>query len=440
MPLSTRRRVVVACACLVPLAAVLAVVLARGGGGGGVPVAAPPAGLAPVTAPSGVAGSAPAPAARPRAAATPARLAPAPGHPLPAWLAPGAPLSFSGLAAPRVRVTLLVGGRRAGVARSGLHGAFTVNGRVPALAVGTYRVELAAGSRRVGAGALRVRPVELAAVGDVTFGDGVGWRIARTSSRYPWLRSAPLLRRADITTANLEGAVTERGTAAPGKRFHFRGPATSVRAAVRFAGIDVFALANNHSRDYGAVGLLDTVRAVRAAGAETIGGGADLAAARTPVIRRAGGLRVAFLGYNDVPPWAFTARRSRPGTAPAVPADIARDVRVARSRADLVVVWFHWGAELQTEPSARQQELARTATDAGATLVLGAHAHVLLPVESPAPGKLVAWGLGNFVFSAHSAATARTGVLVVKLSARGVVGHRLWPARIVAEQPRPLEG
>lgn len=443
MPLSARRRAVVVCICLVPLAVAAAALLDRGGGGTSsarAPAATLPAVMRIAARPPGNAGFAPAAADRRAAAMLPHRLAPAKGHRLPAWLAPGAPLSVSGQAAPRVRVTLLVGGRRAGAARSGPRGAFTVSGRVPALAVGTHRVALAAGSRRVGTGVLRVRPVELAAVGDVTFGDGVGWRISRTSSRYPWLRVAPLLRRADIATANLEGAVTERGTPAPDKRFHFRGPAASVRAAARFAGVDVFTLANNHSRDYGAIGLIDTVRAVRAAGAETIGGGVDLAAARTPVLRRAGGLRIAFLGYNDVPPWSFTARRRHPGTAPAVPADVARDVRAARGRADLVVVWFHWGAELQAVPGGRQQELARAAMDAGATLVLGAHAHVLQPVESMAPGKLVAWGLGNFVFPSRSEATARTGVLVVRLSVRGVVGHRLLSARIVAEQPRLLAG
>ena len=362
------------------------------------------------------------------------------GQVLPAWLAPGAPLSVRGVAAPRARVVLLVGGRRAGSGRSGPRGAFTVTGTVPVTATGSYRVAVAYGTHRVRVGVLRVRPIELAAVGDVTFGDGVGWRIARTSTRYPWLQVAPVLRRADIATANLEGAVSERGTPVPGKRFHFRGPVASLASAVRFAGIDVFTLANNHSRDFGATGLLDTVRAVGAAGGHTVGGGDDLVAARTPVIRRVGGLRIAFLGYNDVPPWGFTARRGIPGTAPAVPSDIARDVRLARGRADLVVVWFHWGHELQTAKTARQEELARAATDAGATLVLGAHSHVLLPVETTAPGRLVAWSLGNFVFSSRSERTARTGVLMVKLSARGVVGHRLLPARIVMEQPRFVAG
>ena len=375
-----------------------------------------------------------------------ARHVPAPPAPirpagrLPAWLAPGGRLTVGGFGAPRARVALLVGGKRIGEAAAGKRGRFTVTGRVPGRA-GRYPVAVSQLGRRVpvAGGPLRVRPVTLAAVGDVTFGDGVGWRIARTSPRYPWLDVASTLRAADIATANLEGAVTEHDTQEPDKLFTFRGPATSLRAAVRFAGIDVFTLANNHSRDYGARGLLDTVRAVRAAGGATIGGGADLAAARAPAIFERGGLRIAFLGYNDVPPWNFTARPGYPGTAPAIPVDIARDVHAARGRADLVVVWFHWGYELQPIQNGRQEELARAAFAAGATLVLGAHAHVLLPVAEPLPQRLVAWSLGNFVFVPRSVETARSGILEVALGLRGVVGHRLRPVQIAVEQPRLLD-
>lgn len=428
MPLPPRRRLALAAACAVLAAAALGGVLLGGGSGN-----SPPQALAgPVAAPRTAA-----PAlrtARPAAAPalTPAlRLA---GR-LPSWRAPGARLTVEGTAAPRARVTLVVAGRRAGTAAAGPKGRFVVTGRVPQRA-GRVAVAVVSGGRRLAAGPLLVRPLDLAAVGDVTFGDGIGWRIARTSVRYPWLRVASVLRGADIATANLEGAVSERGTPAPAKLYRFRGPSSSVRAAVRFAGIDVFTLANNHTRDYGATGLLDTVRAVRAAGGEVVGAGADLAAARAPAIVERGGLRIAFLGYSDVPPWSFVARPGYAGTAPAVPSDVARAVRVARARADLVVVWFHWGYELEPEQNARQEELARAATGAGATLVLGAHPHVLLPVDEPAPGRLVAWSLGNFVFPPRSEETARTAVLHVALGARGVLGHRLQPAHISLEQPR----
>src|ERR1700741_4664811 len=62
---------------------------------------------------------------------------------------------------------------------------------------------------------------------------------------------------ADLTIVNLETAVTGRGTPEP-KRFHFRAPKTAY-AALRSAGIDAASVANNHTLDYGQVGLLDTL-------------------------------------------------------------------------------------------------------------------------------------------------------------------------------------
>lgn len=431
MPLSWRRRLAVLGALCAPGAAIaLGVLLATGGGSVSTAQGAAPA--APVAAPVAALQHR-AVVARPTPALPPLR----PLSTVPKWLAPGGRLTVTGFAAPRARVTLLVGGRRIAAAAAGPRGRFVLAGRAP-LRVGRFPVAVAQLGRHVTVhGApLVVRPLSLVAVGDVTFGDGVGWRIAHTSVRYPWLDVAPTLRAADIATANLEGAVTDRGAAEPEKLFTFRGPAASARAAVRFAGIDLFTLANNHSRDYGAQGLLDTISAVHAAGARTVGAGRDLVAARSPAIIERGGLRIAFLAYNDVPPWNFTARAGYPGTAPAVPADIDRDVRAARRRADLVVVWFHWGYELQPEQNGRQEELARAAFAAGAKLVLGAHAHVLLPVEAPAPRSLIAWSLGNFLFVPRSPETSRTGILRVALDVRGVLEHRLLPVHIAAEQPR----
>jgi poly-gamma-glutamate synthesis protein (capsule biosynthesis protein) len=148
----------------------------------------------------------------------------------------------------------------------------------------------------------------------------------------------------------------------------------------------------------------------------------------------AGGLRIALLGYSDVRPIGSDAGPDWAGTVRAEPIGISADVRSARRRADLVVVWFHWGEELATTPSSRQRELAAAALAAGATVVLGAHPHVLQPVERDRRS-LVAWSLGNFVFPSHSAGTTRTGILHVALDARGVGGWRLEPATIHGFRP-----
>ena len=355
---------------------------------------------------------------------------------LPPWSAPGTTLRLRGRTAAETAVELWIAGRRRAAATSGPAGGFAFRVRVP-WRQGRYPVAVVAGDVRTAAGALRVRPLTLAAVGDVTFGDGVATAIARHGPHWPWRSVAPALRAADLALANLEGAVSTRGAPVPGKLYTFRGPPSALRAAASFAGLDVVSLANNHSLDYGRTAFLDTIANARRFGLRTVGGGSSLTRARRPAIVKRGGLRVAFLGFSDVRPLGFDAGAGRPGTVPAFPEIVRADVRSARRRADVVVAYFHWGIERATVPTWRQRDLAETALGAGAAVVLGAHPHVLQPVERRGR-RLVAWSLGNFVFAAHSPATTRTGILRIRLGARGVVGTSFRRARIDWVRPRLL--
>jgi poly-gamma-glutamate capsule biosynthesis protein CapA/YwtB (metallophosphatase superfamily) len=286
---------------------------------------------------------------------------------------------------------------------------------------------------------VRTRDVTVAAFGDVNFGDGVLNVMDRLGALHPWRGVGPTLRRADIAFGNLECAVSRRGAPVP-KQFTFRGRPEHLSQAVRFAGIDVLNLANNHVGDYGTAALLDTVRAVRRAGAQPVGAGATLGAARRPRVVTRLGLKVAFVGFSDIGPPSFFASPGNPGTSSATFPAIAASVRAARREADVVIATFHWGVERATTENARQQAFAQAALRAGASAVIGAHPHVLQPIRriGPPPRRLIAYSLGNFVWSASSAATSRTGILRLALSARGVQGARLLPAVIESTRPRLL--
>ena len=101
------------------------------------------------------------------------------------------------------------------------------------------------------------------------------------------------------------------------------------------------------------------------------------------------------------------------------------------------IATFHWGVERSTQPNGEQVFLAQTALKAGASAVIGAHPHVLQPVVRRGR-RVVAYSLGNFVWSAGSGFTARTGILKLRLSARGVTGSRLLPALISDTRPALL--
>ncbi|MDF2630077.1 MAG: hypothetical protein K0R39_3908 [Symbiobacteriaceae bacterium] len=277
--------------------------------------------------------------------------------------------------------------------------------------------------------------VTLAFVGDILLTDTV---LAGRGADYPWARVAPQLGQADLAIGNLETAVSTRGAAVPNKQFTFRSPPSALAGAAR-AGIDVLSLANNHTGDYGPDALLDTIEHVRAAGIRPVGAGKDLDAAARPVIVDVRGRRLAILAFTRVIPEAgWVAGYRHPGLNPGWdPRPVLAAIREARAKADAVIVLMHWGEEMKDRPRPPDTELADAMIAAGATVVVGHHPHVLQGVRWQGQS-LVAYSLGNFIFSSSANPLGRqSALLTVRLGARGVTGARLTPLTIVAGQPRP---
>lgn len=357
----------------------------------------------------------------------------------PRTIATGTGFELTGRAGPRSRVVVQV--RVAGrwrpltAVRADPRGRFAKAVRPQAARPG-YRLRLRARDGRTSREiVVRARDVTLAAVGDVNLGDGPGEAIAAFGATYPWTSVAPPLRAADIAFGNLETAVSTRGAPVQ-KRFTFRGRPASLKAMRDYAGFDVLNLANNHVGDYGTQALLDTVAWVRRYGMEAVGAGGSLASAAAPRVVERLGLRVAFVGFSNILPSEFFAGPARPGTQPATLPGIRASVQRARQQADVVIATFHWGVELAPVEDGTQRVFAQAALDAGATAVIGAHPHVLQPIRTLDGGRrVIAYSLGNFVFSSFRASTVRTGILHLRLSARGVEGTRFQYARIDGSKP-----
>jgi poly-gamma-glutamate synthesis protein (capsule biosynthesis protein) len=243
--------------------------------------------------------------------------------------------------------------------------------------------------------------ITISAVGDISLAREVNDRMAAGGAGYPYALIKELLV-GDIVIGNLEGALTDRGEPWP-KGYNFRTP-PMFAPGLGAAGFDLVSLANNHTMDYDEIGLLDTLSALDAAGVRHVGAGTDEVTARTPVILEASGLRVAFLGYVATPDegGGFSIRQwdagpGKPGLVYGSDAAITADVAAARTMADFVVVLVHAGSEYVNAPDATQRRIVATALAAGADAYIGAHAHVVQPIEQRG-SQLVAWGLGNFIF------------------------------------------
>jgi poly-gamma-glutamate synthesis protein (capsule biosynthesis protein) len=219
---------------------------------------------------------------------------------------------------------------------------------------------------------------------------------------------APFLSKADIRFGQCERVYSSRGTLDPASTaVHARCP---VEHASIFGeiGLDIVSLASNHTMDYGADALADTIALFKSQGIKVVGAGMNIAEARAPIIFKSGTQTIAFLAYSTVLRDGFEATVDSPGAAPlrartwyeefdfqagvppltrseVLPEDLdgmCADIAAANERADRVVVSIHWGVHYVPKLIAEYQApAAQAAFDAGADAIIGSHAHAPKAIE-----------------------------------------------------------
>jgi len=307
----------------------------------------------------------------------------------------------------------------------------------------------------------------IAFAGDIMTWDTARSAIESNSVRYPFEATAAITRSADLAIGNLEGPVAVHAQPLEKGGYSYKVPPHTLEGLV-WAGFDAVSLGNNHVRDCGDDGLIETMQYVEAAGLQHFGAGLNVEAARQPKIIEVGGLRVALVAFLTQEtylmeyaelnvPGLFDGRKQlilsvagatndRGGTVVSPTAtDVQKMVAEARAVADFVIVYPHWGVRYHRPVFENQQELAHAAIDAGADLIVGHHAHLWQPTEVY-KGVPIIYGIGNFAFGSRN--SRATGGLLVRAVLTGGKLRRveLYPtftknrSRQVAHQTKILKG
>jgi poly-gamma-glutamate synthesis protein (capsule biosynthesis protein) len=301
-------------------------------------------------------------------------------------------------------------------------------------------------------------PVRIGVVGDIVPGRNVHLHMLEYGDfTRPFRRVAALLRSFDVTVANLEGNLSETlpQPADPHSVSFVSSPAMLEGFAL--AGIDAVTLANNHSvwndEGWGVQGLLDTISALDAYSIPYFGAGSNLSTARAPWVVDAGGIRIAFLGIDavtanyEVEPGAANgvldvdagASSDGAGTNPYLAAQVSEDIAAATAVADLVIPYFHLGAEYVAVVPPWAVQAAHAAIDAGAAMVVTNHPHLIQGMEIYG-GRPIIYSPGNFILDQMWAAEVRSGyALEIILRGAAIVGLRFHGVEIEDfHQPRPM--
>jgi len=194
---------------------------------------------------------------------------------------------------------------------------------------------------------------------------------------YFFRKVKPVFDADDLTIVNLETTLTN-ATIPNNKRFRFKGDPSYVNI-LKAGNIEMVNISNNHIYDYKEQGFSETLETLRKAGIQYLGEGHI-------AFYCIKGISIASIGYTG---WTASIKK-----------DLAADINIAKNRAQLVIVSFHWGMERAFYPNDVQMELGRFCIDRGADIVVGHHPHVIQGIEKY-KGKYIVYSLGNFCFGGN---------------------------------------
>ena len=236
--------------------------------------------------------------------------------------------------------------------------------------------------------------VKLTFTGDFTIGDNLqakGKSIFQKELdkqngdlNFPFRNFKDIFEKDTLTVLNFEGTLTKAGRN-PTKldnKFLFRADPAYV-SMLADNGVECVSLENNHVLDMGEEGLAETKETLTGAGIKYY-------CEAEPLVFTLRGVKMGMLAYQTFDQYDRLFNQ------------VPLDVKALKDQGcEIVVVSFHWGAELDYAPNDNQQKMAKLTIDAGADLVVGHHSHRINPIELY-NGKYICYSLGNFCFAGNS--------------------------------------
>ena len=246
------------------------------------------------------------------------------------------------------------------------------------------------------------KPIKIIFGGDLMFDRNIRLQAEKFGDYdFFFTNLAPLFQEADLVVANLEGPITSFASQSVGtlpgspKNFVFTFPPETAETLER-NNLRLLNLGNNHILNFGPEGLAQTKNYLKTAGLKFFGNTGDNE--ERYFIWQKDNLKIGFVNYNQFVPNGFALARD--------------DILKARSQADLVVLYAHWGEEYQERPGQTIEEQAHQLIEAGADLIIGSHPHVIQSTELY-QGKKIYYSLGNFLFDQYFSPETQKGLLVV---------------------------
>lgn len=251
-----------------------------------------------------------------------------------------------------------------------------------------------------------------------------------------WEKTIPLLQAADMTYLNLEGPTAlgiseklrDKGDIGfvydnhvySGTNFLFNYH-PSLIDALKKSGVDIVSNANNHTLDRGWKGVDSTIDALNKRDMAVVGVRKSTSDHSFYTLTKVKDFTVAWIGCTEMLN-GFKNVKNQVLLCYEQKDELLKTIEqvILYKKPDLVIFTPHWGIEYKNKQSKMQTELAHAALEAGADAVIGAHPHVLQPMETYTTKDkretIIFYSLGNFVAYQRDIDRKSSAIVYLKFS------------------------
>lgn len=205
-----------------------------------------------------------------------------------------------------------------------------------------------------------------------------------------------VIKKADYNIINLECPAVSREEAIPIQK---DGPNLKCSAEtvtyLKDVGFNLCTLANNHLKDYGEIGIQDTMQACKDNGIEWVGAGANINEARIPKLIELNGMRIGIVNVCENE--SSIATDEEAGSNPIDEINNYYDICELKQKVDKIIVIIHGGTEHYNLPTPRMKKRCHFYADLGVSAIVCHHTHCYSGYEvyNNVP---IFYSLGNFFF------------------------------------------
>lgn len=225
--------------------------------------------------------------------------------------------------------------------------------------------------------------------GDIMLGRSVmKTSLFKNDPNYPFEKVSDVLQKADIVFGNLENPIINNCPVSDTGLKFCTDP--KMISGLKNSGLDIVNIANNHTKNYGNNGFVQTEEQLIENGIEYVGD-------ENLVIKRINNISFGFLGFD------FVSKKPMDSDY--------KMVTDSKAKVDVLIVMVHWGIEYLPNPTDLQKSIADNLVKSGADLIVGSHPHWVQNVDF-VDGKPIFYSLGNFVFDQPWSEETKNGLAI----------------------------